>query len=177
MALYRTVKASERLPDGESRRIICNCIYDGQRERFEVLWWDKQTGKFEEYYLFELKEWLEPIEPSPDIQKRAEELFPEDWGNALPTPKDLFNTDMTSASKDWNEVNRNKAIQLATEAVAAEREKYEKEIREMREILHEIDKSLYIGPDLQEEDVLKWYIDVVSVIKDQIKEQLQQRIK
>jgi soluble P-type ATPase len=52
--------------------------------------------------------------------------------------------------------------------VAKEREKAKKLV----ELLHEIDKSLYIGDDLNDIDILKWYLDVICTIKDEIKQSL-----
>jgi len=40
------------------------------------------------------------------------------------------------------------------------------------ELLKEVDKSLYIGDDLNDIDILHWYINVITVIKDEIKQTL-----
>jgi hypothetical protein len=52
--------------------------------------------------------------------------------------------------------------------VTAEREKAAKLVR----LLEEIDKSFYMGPDIIEEEILQWYIDVMTVTKDEIKQSL-----
>ncbi len=59
----------------------------------------------------------------------------------------------------WNECGQE---------LTAEREKAAKLV----ELLEQIDKSLYLGGDLNDIDILKWYIDVTCVIKDQIKQSL-----
>lgn len=59
----------------------------------------------------------------------------------------------------WNECLRE---------LTAEREKAAKLV----ELLEQIDKSLYLGGDLNDIDILKWYIYVTCVIKDQIKQSL-----
>ena len=43
-----------------------------------------------------------------------------------------------------------------------------------RELLTEIDRALYVGEDLKEEDILGFYMRVVQTIKDEIKEALSQ---
>lgn len=48
-------------------------------------------------------------------------------------------------------------------------------IRELREMLRQIDKALYIGKDLDDIEILKWYIDVCSTIKEDIQELLSQQ--
>lgn len=111
MALYRTVKASERLPDNGNKTIWIDTVT--RREISSTAAKSAIRTQQKEFI-----SWLEHIEPSPDIQKRAEELWPVTEG---------------LLSYDMREKDRNKAIQLATEAVAAEREKYEKEIEAMGE--------------------------------------------
>ena len=37
-----------------------------------------------------------------------------------------------------------------------------------RNLLEEINKSLYVGEDLKDNDVLNWYMGVVRVIKEEI---------
>ena len=58
--------------------------------------------------------------------------------------------------------------EYAKQEVAKEREKAKK----LMELLHEIDKSLYIGDDLNDIVILKWYLDVIGTIKDEIKKSL-----
>lgn len=49
-----------------------------------------------------------------------------------------------------------------------ELEEKDREIERLKEMLFDIDKSLYIGEDLMEEDILKWYLDIVQTIKEEI---------
>lgn len=60
------------------------------------------------------------------------------------------------------------AAEFYKQEVAKEREKAKKLV----ELLHEIDKSLYIGDDLNDIVILKWYLDVIGTIKDEIKKSL-----
>jgi len=63
----------------------------------------------------------------------------------------------------WNECGQEYQQQLS-----AERERAGKLV----ELLKEVDKSLYIGDDLNDIDILHWYINVITVIKDEIKQTL-----
>ncbi len=105
-------------------------------------------------------EWVfEPITLPASIEERAKELFPLNI---------MRDTSYPFEETDTNEEYRNNALQLATEAVAMK----DAEIERLKGVLKEIDKSLYLGEGLDDTDILKWYVDVVSVIKDEIKQLL-----
>ena len=116
--------------------------------------------------------------PSPDIQKRAEELWPIKMGTK---PKEILRK-WTKVRYDENEKERAKAIQLATELQA----KHEEEIREMREAFDEIANPIkYMRQRLKDGEQLDgvgaaFLSDNATYLKEIAKRQvskLQQRIK
>ena len=50
----------------------------------------------------------------------------------------------------------------------SEATRYEQERKELRETLGEIEKSLYIGDDLNDKEILHFYVEVVKTIKKEI---------
>src|SRR5688572_1039685 len=55
--------------------------------------------------------------------------------------------------------------------VYKENEQLQQQVKELEGLLLDIDKSLYLGEDLKDKEILDWYIEVTKTIKESIKEQ------
>ena len=51
----------------------------------------------------------------------------------------------------------------------AEATRHEQERKELVDFIKQVDKSLYVGEDLNDKEILQWYIEVCKTIKEEAK--------
>lgn len=73
---------------------------------------------------------------------------------------------------DWQYIM---ALERNINEQAAEIESLKRENECYSELLSDIDKSLYLGGDLNDKEILDWYIEVTKTIKESISETLKQQ--
>lgn len=122
--IYREVKAKDRLPLNDNYFPIKDDNYASG------MWFFLKPEKMKQFCeLHPEAVWLEKVEAPAGIKERVEQLFPVD--EALQVQWDAQKNDLKMTLRDWNELLRANAIQLAQEHASQLQER----VRELEEAL------------------------------------------